>query len=200
MTDGLVKADELICPAQAARSAAASFFPYTRKYSSYCLRTPYSLDLFASAPNLANWKNCGVLAVYARAAGGQSGGFGAAVPQAVPLADIQGEYMEINPQSGAQRTLDMASGALLADNFYYRDYSQSSPQPQPGQSTYPVQAKWNHGERFSVLLGDNSCHIAQDDGTLRACSVADSSPLANDGYQYASYALQAWWYLEKSAK
>jgi type II secretory pathway pseudopilin PulG len=197
--EGLLKADELVCPSQAARPGAAGFFPYTRKYSSYCLRTPYSLDLFAGAPNLANWHNSGLLAVYAMAAGGQSGGFGALSWQKVPLASIQGEYAEINPRSGAQRTLDMASGALLCDNFYYRDYNQTPP-PQPGLAAHPVQAKWNHAERFNVLFGDNSCRFAEDDNTLRGCSVTDSAGLADDGCNYASYALQAWWYLEKTAK
>ena len=50
-----ISAQRLVCPGAPSelRSGEASMFPHTTKFSTYCLRFPYSGDLFSQSPKLA---------------------------------------------------------------------------------------------------------------------------------------------------
>lgn len=194
LADGHLASSQLLCPAEAP-AASQGYFPYTSKYSSYCLRLPYSADLFASAGGLVNWNNRGLLGVYTTAAGGQSVRVFGTQYQIAPCANAQGVYSEADPVSGAQQQLDFAAAPILADQFWYQDFSQPAGQ-KSGVTCYAVAARWLHGSRFNVLMGDSSARTIADDGTVKANTQAPGSPALDDGFNNASYALRVWRFFE----
>ena len=188
---------QLICPAAKTelKGRTSSYFSYTTKFSTYCLRMPYSYDLFRESPGLANFGNNGLLFAYRNDAGGEVFPWVTSRP-VIPLARMDMEYSEVDPVSGVQRTMRPWENAILADNFWYQDFSQPANSPMPQVQGYPVQASWLHGDRFNVLFGGGVLSIQDNGGTVAANTVKGSVPPANDNANYASYAIRVWRFFE----
>jgi len=201
VAENIIEPRELICPSagRGLTGGKASYFPHTRKFSTYCLRMPYSEDLFRMAPDLLNWQGQGLLFVYAMRAGGQAAP--GADPdsihwhQRVPLVRLDWTYHETDPASGEQRVVDLANGPMLADAFWYQQHSHCVDSV-PGLQAYEVCAGWCHGEWFNVLFGDGSVHGVRDDGTVAANSVAPGTQPAADANHHAAEAVKVWRYFE----
>jgi len=187
---------QLICPAADAGLAAgeSSYFPHTFKFSTYCLRTPYSPDLFGAEPQLAHWAGRGLLGIYTQAGGGVRFHFGID-RVAVPCARVDGRYLEADPSGGSARVFEWASGAVLADTFWYRGRRRAAPDT-PGVLSYPVRADWWHGRRFNVLFGSGSVGTIVDDGTAAGNAAGPQTSPPDDGAYHAIHALRVWRHFE----
>ncbi|MCD4698950.1 MAG: prepilin-type N-terminal cleavage/methylation domain-containing protein [Phycisphaerae bacterium] len=196
VSDGYISAGHLICPGAEASltDGSSSYFPYTPKFSTYCLRMPYSKDVFRAAPSLIGWAGRGLLGIYTQAAGGEEFQFGSGKPT-VPLVRTDLTYREVNPADNEQRTMSFADGAIMSDAFWYRDRNRPA-EEMPGLVTYKVRAGWCHGSRFNVLFGDGAVHVIDDDGTVEANSVGPDSTPPDDGANFASYAITVWRYFK----
>ena len=186
----------LVCPGADAGllSGQASYFPDTSKYSTYCLRMPYSRDLFASDPGLMNYVGGGLLGIYGAAAGGErfyDPHRGWIRP---PLVRQDGQYRE--DLAGQTRVADMSVGAIVSDAFWRQDTRSETPGAPPLVS-YPVRAAWCHQEKFNVLFGDGAVWCVTDDGTIRDRTVPPGADdLPDDGQNQATYAIPVWRYFE----
>jgi hypothetical protein len=178
----------LVCPG--ADLKGAGLFPRTRRASSYCLRFPYSEDLFALAPHLA-WRGKQLLGVYYQKAGGQAFAVGVtARPQSnsiVPLVRLNERYANADTAS----VFDPATGAIAADQFIYQDMSS----PAQGADS-AVRRSWCHGSEFNVLRGNGSVASVADDGTVAANSVRPGGCLVDDGKTGSTYAEIVWRFFE----
>ena len=163
----------LLCPAAAKEllRLSNSYFPYSSRFSTYCLRFPASSMLFSDAPQLANIGGS-LLTAYVRQAGGQR----------VNVST----YYEIVPQVRLDRsyrldasglTYDAASDALLADTFWRRGYRVQTA-PMTGLQTFPVQWDWCHDLKFNVLLGNGAVRTVGDNGTVAANSNSPNQTIA----------------------
>ncbi len=204
VADGYISAGQLVCPGAEASltGGASSYFPYTSKFSTYCLRMPYSRDVFRTTPCLADWAGQGLLGIYTQAAGGVTipvavdrDGYQVGIRVAVPLVRGDLSYREINPADGEQRSMNFTDGAIVSDTFWYQDHHQPAPDT-AGLTTYKVRAGWCHGSRFNVLFGDGAVGAVADGGTVAANSVAADSSAPDDGANFASYAITVWRYFE----
>jgi len=187
---------QLICPAADADLAAgeSSYFPHTFKFSTYCLRAPYSGDLFSSAPRLAGWAGRGLLGIYTQAGGGIR--FHLGIDRvAVPCARVDGRYAEADASVRPTRVFEWASGAVLSDTFWYRGRHRPAPHT-PGVLSYPVRADWWHGGRFNVLFGGGSVGTIADDGTVAANAAGPETAPPDDGAYHATQALRVWRHFE----
>lgn len=196
VSDGYISAGHLICPAAEASNAGGSnsYFPYTSKFSTYCLRMPYSEDVFRAAPSLVGWNGLGTLGIYAYAAGGEEFQSGS-VRLTVPLVRSDMTYREVNPADNEQRIMSFADGAIMSDTFWYQDRNQPAAEL-PGLTTYNIRAGWSHGSRFNVLFGDGAVAGVSDDGTVKANSASPDTMPPDDGANFASYAITVWRYFE----
>ncbi|MDY7010016.1 MAG: prepilin-type N-terminal cleavage/methylation domain-containing protein [Planctomycetota bacterium] len=196
VSDGYITAGHLICPGAevSVTDGSSSYFPYTSKFSTYCLRMPYSRDLFRAAPSLAGWAGLGPLGIYTQSAGGEKIQFGWG-KSTVPLVRTDLTYREVNPADNEQRTMSFADGAIISDTFWYQDRDMPA-EEMPGLTAYKVRAGWCHGLRFNVLFGDGSVEGISDDGTVEANSVGPDSAPPDDGANFASYAIKVWRYFE----
>ncbi len=202
LVEGSADARQLICPGAGAEllDGRAGYFRRTSQFSTYCLRMPYSEDVFGSAPSLANWQGRGLLGIYTACAGGQEIPLAVAAPGRpagtrvrVPQVRFDLPYRERDPDTGAEQTLDWLYEPILSDPFWYR----SRHAPAVG-SDLPVRAGWIHGNRFNVLFGGGAVHRAADDGTLAAnAQAADASP-ADDGAHHATRAVKVWRHLARA--
>ena len=183
-----VSAGGLVCPG--ADLKGAGLFPRTGRASSYCLRFPYSEDLFARAPGLA-WRGKQLLGAYYPKAGGQTLAVGAnGSPQGgmiVPLVQLNERY--INADTGS--TFDPGVGAIAADQFLYQDMSS----PAQGADS-AVRRSWCHGSEFNVLRGNGAVASVADDGTVAANSVRPGGALVDDGKTGSTYAEKIWRFFE----
>lgn len=193
---GYISQEQLICPGAEVSpdGGAGGYFPYTTKFSTYCLRMPYSEDLFRCAAALRNWSGRGLLGIYTLAPGGYE------VPfrmnhLTVPLVRLDMTYREIEPVGGEQRTVNLLDGAILSDAFWYRDHRKPADE-RPGLDTYEVRAGWCHGKRFNVLFGDGAVRAIADDGTVADNSVGPDDHPSDDGANFASYAIRVWRFFE----
>ncbi len=196
VSGGYISAGHLICPGAEASNTggSSSYFPYTSKFSTYCLRMPYSEDLFRTTPSLAYLEKCGLLGIYMQEASGEE--FGSVSNMlTVPPVRIDLTYREVHPIDNEQRTMNFTDGAIMSDTFWYRDHHRPA-EELPGLTTYEVSAGWCHGSRFNVLFGDGAVEGVADDGTVEANSVGPDSSLPNDGANFASYAITVWRYFE----
>lgn len=204
VAEGTVTAEELICPAAEAplRSGQASYFPRTSQFSTYCLRMPYSEDLFDQATGLANWHGLGLLGIYKAFAGGQECaapprpgrgidpvGFRAVVPQ----VRFDRSYREVDPDTGVEGQVDIVSGPILSDAFWYREHRK----PPGDDGGNDVLAGWCHPSGFNVLAGNGSVRRVRDDGTIAANSVSPGWCPPDDGADFASYSIKVWRHLER---
>ncbi len=197
VSDGYISAGHLICPGADASltGGASSYFPYTSKFSTYCLRMPYSQGVFRTSPSLSGWAGRGLLGIYTQAAGGVKFQFGANM-LTVPMVRTDLTYQEVHPINKEQRTMNFTDGAIMSDTFWYQDHHRPAEEI-PGLTTYNVHAGWRHGSRFNVLFGDGSVEGIADDGTVEANSVGpDAQTPPDDGANFASYAITVWRYFE----
>lgn len=197
VSDGYISAGHLICPGAEASitGGSSSYFPYTSKFSTYCLRMPYSQGVFGTSPSLADWAGCGLLGIYTQAAGGEKFDLVTSKPT-VPLVRTDLTYQEVHPINKEQRTMNFTDGAIMSDTFWYQDHHSLAEEIQ-GLTTYNVHAGWRHGSRFNVLFGDGSVEGVADDGTVDANSVGpDAQTPPDDGANFASYAITVWRYFE----
>lgn len=163
----------MLCPGASKEvlRMSASYFPYSWRFSTYCLRFPASSMLFNDAQQLANIGGS-LLGAYVRQAGGQRANVGAAY-EIVPQVRLDRSY-RLNADG---LTYDAASDALLADTFWRRGY-QISPAPMPGLQTFPVQWDWCHDQKFKVLMGSGAVKTVCDDGTVAANSNSPDQTIA----------------------
>ncbi|MFB3894162.1 MAG: type II secretion system protein [Phycisphaerae bacterium] len=182
----LVPPAAVICPGSNL-AGDSSLFPYSRQFSTYCLRFPDSEALFDDSPALA-WRNGTLLGVYRQTSGGQSVRVGK-LYQTAPLVRMDRQYPLASTANADE--YDPAGSAILADEFWRQDFSQPAA-PRPGVSAYPVRWSWRHGRRFNVLYGGGQVKAVEDDGTVRANSVPPGGSLADDGAHFAAYAGRAW--------
>jgi prepilin-type processing-associated H-X9-DG protein len=196
VADGYISAGHSICPGadKSLLGKSSSYFPHTSKFSTYCLRMPYSRDVFRTSPSLSGWAEQGLLGIYTQAGGGEELHFGTST-RTVPLLRADLSYSEINPADGEQRAMNFTDGAILSDAFWYQDHHRQADE-EPDLTTYPVRAEWCHGSRFNVMFGDGSVESIVDDGTVAANSVGPDSDLSDDGTNFASYAITIWRYFE----
>ena len=186
----------LVCPGADAGllSGQASYFPDTSKYSTYCLRMPYSKNLFALSPALMNEGAGGLLGIYGTAAGGEWAIRPNYRSAWVPLVRQDGQYRE--ELAGQTRMADMSVGAIASDAFWRQDTRSETPGAPPLVG-YPVRAAWCHQEKFNVLFGDGAVWCVTDDGTIRGRTVPPGADdLPDDGQNQATYALPVWRYFE----
>ena len=188
---GFVEAGRLLCPAApwGLHEGETSMFPFTPKFSSYCMRFPYSRDLFSHAPAMASLMPGNVLGVYCMAAGGQevyvpgfSAGHGLPRGPRVPLVRMDRTY-RIAPEVAEQvewgdGVYDPSSDVLLADGFWWRDRDDPAPH-EPDLRSWPIQAGWSHGDRFNVLTGGGAIRTVRDH-PIRRPVEANSLPAALD--------------------
>ena len=198
--DGLVPPGELICPAGGSEPAVArvSYFPYTFRYSTYCLRMPASEDLFRDAP--LTWERY-QMGIYALAAGGQrspvkiSNPFGAIAPEQVPRVRFDRRYRIVSQAACGDGDYDALSDAMLSDAFWLQEHSATAPDV-PGLQSFTVKSAWCHGETFNVLKGDGSVRAVHDDGTVRANTIPPGGKLADDGAQFGTHAERVWQFFD----
>jgi len=198
----MIAPDRLVCPAAAGelRNDQASYFPYTRQFSTYCLRFPTSEDLFAEAPDLADYSGESLLDVYRGRAGGQlqlawCSGNGGETWQRVPLVRTDMRYRIDEDVACGDGEYDVASDMLLSDAFWRQEYLADAASA-PGTEAYSLSAGWCHGERFNVLDGGGSVRTVEDDGTIEAHTISADRTLSPDGAHYATYAERIWWYFD----
>ena len=197
--------EHLMCPSAGVvyHNHQSSYFPYTKKFSTYCLRFPYSEDLFSTTPSLMNWAGRGLLGIYTQSFGGQrvrisirQDGYSIGAYAQVPMVRRDCSYLEIDPSDGSARQMTPATAAILSDGFWYRKYQKPAGQSN-GVPTYRIDAHWCHGDSFNVLFGDGSVDAVRDDGAIVATSsvCCDDVP-PYDGANFASYAIKVWRYFE----
>lgn len=184
-----LRSDGLLCPG--ADQAGGSYFPQTRQFSTYCLRFPYSQDLFADSPNLASLGNQ-LLGVYLMKGGGQRIAVGTGF-QTVPLVRTDRVY---RLSLDGSPTYDPAAGAIVSDAFLHQDFTQLA----ASSADNPVRRNWCHAKGFNVLYGQGAVKTVDDDGTVASNSIAPSSSLPDDQKNLATYAELVWQFFDHRQK
>lgn len=196
VADGLVTPSQLTCPGAACSRGVSGYFPYTLKFSTYCLRMLYSEDIFREAPGLIDWEGLGLLGIYTRVAGGVRLEHFSTYPVIVPYLRTDSTYRETDPLSGEQRRVELSSAAVLADTFWYQ-HRRRPAASMPGVEVYEVRAGWCHANTFNVLFGDGAVHAIRDNNhTVADNSVSPDAELPSDGYYFASPAIKVWRHFE----
>ncbi len=190
----LISPDSLICPSSQLKfGGPTSLFAFSPRFSSYCMRMPYSSALFDQSPNLANY--CGkLLGIYERRGGGFLEQIND-VKSRVPLVRMDRQYAsDISPN----RTFDPAADVILSDAFWYQDYSPPPPTKTYGCKVYSVKWSWAHGRRFNTLRGGGAAATVEDDDakTVANNTVAPGAALPDDGKMWASYAEAVWLFFD----
>jgi prepilin-type N-terminal cleavage/methylation domain-containing protein len=193
---GMLSAETLMCPSSPVRGGG-SYFPYTRQFSSYSLRFPYSRDVFINSPAAMCADSSGkqkgkLLDAYIYAVGGQNLPFSKSAN--VPLLRQDRTY-KIEGATGPSAIFDPAASAIIADEFWMQDHSKGN----AGKELYAQRIGWCHGTSFNVLFGNGSIKTVQDDGTVAANSCAPAQTLANDNANYSTYYQASWAFFEKPA-
>ncbi len=199
VSERMIAPDKLICPAATVDfdNGRASYFGNTRQFSTYCLRFPYSADIFPGRVPLGPSRG-GLLDIYLQSAGGRiipsrlgSVGF----DQTVPLIRYDRSY-RTDPavaSSIGDGSYDVANDTMLADTFWWQDnYDVDLADGAP----WTVQASWLHDDKFNALSGNGSVKTVTDDGTVAANSNSPGQALADDGCNFASYAENVWQFFD----
>jgi len=199
VAEEMLVGEQLVCPGAhpAVRARQVSYFPYSLKFSTYCLRMPYSRDVFRAAPELADWAGVGLLGVYTQAAGGVRFPY-RDVTATVPLVRTDLPYWEVDPADGTGRAVDLAAGALVSDTYCFQD-RRSQGVDSPALTVYPVRAGWCHGSRFNVLFGDGAVAAVDDGGVVSAQAVPPGGSPPADEAAAASAAIRVWRHFEDRA-
>ena len=188
---GLIEPERLVCPGApgSLRTGRASHFPHSSKFSTYCLRFPYSIDLFRESPRWAYYDRSRLLSIYAETYGGRK-------QPPVPLVRVDRRYRISDEARCGDGDYDVATDTMLADAFWYQDLGEDGTSPSDGQ-TYPVRSAWSHGSVFNAITGGGAVRTVRDDGTkVRPFTNAPGRELPNDGCNYASYAERVWQFLD----
>jgi type II secretory pathway pseudopilin PulG len=196
--EGCVAGKGLTCPEapRELQQGTAGVFPYTGRASTFCLRFPYSQELFCQSGPLAN-RGGKLLGIYAQAAGGQDIRTNTYY-STVPLVRTDVTYGQSFPPgtgtigSGAY---DVTGGTMLCDGFWWQDYAATFPSG-PGLKAQPARSKWCHGNKFNVLAGCGSARTVTDDGTVAANSVPAGGSLPDDNLNMATYAERVWQFFD----
>lgn len=188
----------LLCPAATAdlRGGRQSLFPYTNRFSTYCLRFPPSSALFQESPALANVGGLGLLGVYLRYPGGALApiGSGSSGPsrQTVPLVRLNRRYPLDPDVCFSSTTFDPAADAVVSDGFWWQSRCEPAPAAPPGRCSYAVNAAWSHAQQFNVLFGGGDARTLGDDGTVAANSVPPDGSRVDSGVHFGKYAERVW--------
>jgi len=178
--------EALTCPGADRRllDRAASYFPYTDQFSTYCLRFPPSEDLFDTASALA-YRYGGLLGIYKMRAGGQPVRSDAYTVLRVPQV-FWGRRYRVNGR-------DFCTGAdsLAADAFWMQgDY-------QPGgDQTAEVARDACHGPQYNVLSGSGGVRTVTDDGTIAENAVVPGEAPPSADRPYAEKAHILWTFFD----
>lgn len=197
VSEQMIGQDALVCPS-AGMTGGASLFAYTRRFSTYGLRFPYSQDLFVSAPDLANWPGQGLLGGYETAAGGQIP-LGKGGTQVLPAVRWDRQYRLSLASQGISGTFDPAAGAIASDMFCQPDHKAAAPTPAAGQKTYAVTWARSHGQYFNVLLGGGAIRLIDGGTTVVPQGPPPTGSSAQKMELYAAYAERIWQYFEQQA-
>lgn len=187
---GMVSRTALLCPGSRAgfNKDAPGYFPYTRKFSSYSLRFPYTSDLFQSGESFGYFRQA-------------SSGFRVTpnIPP-LPFARIDGRY-RIGPFPGGavgDGIFDVVEDTLFADTFWYQD-SQQEGDDSTDPVRYAVSMGWCHEDRFNVMSGGGSLKLVQDDGTVAGHTHSPERAIAWDE-QFNARPLEVVWQFFDRAK
>lgn len=190
----LIEPQHLICPAARGGQPDAdsfSYFPYSQRFSTYCLRVPYSQRLFTGAEPLMNLGG-GLMGVYRLAAGGQNQPIG---PNNYRVPLVRTDLTYPSAASGVNHTADMASDVWLADGFWFRGRRKDAPST-PGLKGYPQRGDWWHGDTFNVLDGNGVVRQVTDNGTIAARAVPPGAPLPTGEAGIAKRAEEIWQFMD----
>ena len=192
----LMEPSRLICPSapEEVQDGEAGYFPYTLQQSSYCLRFPYSDDLFKGVPQIRQYfSDQGLMRVYLMRAGGDTFPVGQYRP-IVPLARVDRRY-RIHPDVACgDGWYDVASDAMFSDMFWWQDRKESA-SARANLVSYPIRAGWSHREQFNVATGDGAVYTVRDDGTVAGNSLAPGAEL-DDDFFHATYAERIWQFFD----
>ena len=195
--DGYLNPQRLFCPSapREVRNGSAGIFPYTYRSSTYCLRFPYSQQLFFRSGPLANWgTGQKLLGIYDQASGGQNIRV-SSVYYCVPQVRLDMVYAQSMPQKIGDGDYDATEDTMLSDGFWMQNYSASFPSG-PGLNAQPARSAWCHASRFNVVSGAGAVKTVTDDGTVAANSVPPGGSLADDGMNMATYAEKVWQFFD----
>ncbi len=198
--DGFISSQALVCPSAPSelRDGRASLFPQTGKFSTYCLRFPYSWDVFRSAPGHKGPNEANLLRNYAIAAGGQikptqtQGGLANSLNERrLPRIRIDLRYRISQSVACGDGDYDAGSDALLADGFWQQDQEESS------DDSYPLRAAWSHDNQFNVLYGNGAVRTVSDDGnSVAPYTNSPEKQLEDDGFHDATYTEKVWQFFD----
>ncbi len=195
--EGRLAPARLVCPGaeKPLREGKASYFASTFRFSTYGVRMPYSRDLFAASPGLAD-RGGSLLGIYLAAAGGQSVPVGQS-RQRVPQVRLDRVYRADAAVAVGDGQYDPAADVMFADMFWRQGFSQPGGATAGGQ-TYPVQWAPCHDNWFNACYGDGAVKAIRDDGTIRTNSIPPGGTLPADGVGNAVYAERVWQFLDRS--
>jgi hypothetical protein len=199
----LLPPETLSCPSAPAPllHGSASLFPYTTKFSTYCLRFPLSDDLFDESPKLSNYRNLGLLGVYLFHCGGQdapivprpvSGTF----QQTVPMVRLGRQYRLEAVVRFGKSTFDPSCDAVVSDGFWRQGFSSPAPPPRRGETTFPVNWGWSHGTEFNVLYGGGAVKCVTDDGVIRDNTLQAGKQFQDDKNYFATHSERIWQFFD----
>jgi prepilin-type processing-associated H-X9-DG protein len=201
---GYVTPGHLLCGGcdSSLRKGNAGYFPFSGKFSTYCLRSPYSADLFSSSPNLMNYSRGDLMFAYCAASSGVSvsGGRGDGwdtLDTVLPYARFSRDYVEAHPVGGTQRKLNYTQSPILSDGFWLESFRKRKPPPPEGGYSLEVKGSWSHADRFNVGYGDGRVRTVRDKDKLIWKNSTHDQPPPDDGHMYASYAMNVWRFFEE---
>jgi len=194
VSQSMVSPNALICPASfvSLDETSPGYFPYSRNYSTYCMRFTPSEDLFNLSPVMLGSR--GVLGIYAQAAGGQ-------IPypntqERVPQLRADRTYRIYYKASCGDGDFNPASDAIASDMFWRKDYTAPA-SPKSGLSAWALKWQWCHDDQFNVLYGSGGVGPRRDDGGIvNANSNSPSASLPSDGLYFATYSEKVWQFFD----
>lgn len=200
--DGRTSPARLLCPGadEMLSSGDASYFEYTFRFSTYCLRFPASEDLFSTAPQLFDYGGGGELGIYRMQPGGTSVAVAgltgtAGGSQVVPQVRIDRSYRTLPEANCGDGDYIPAEDAILADTFWWQDRQEAG--GVAGSLTrYPIRAGWCHSRKFNVLYGDGAVKRNRDDGTVENNSIAPGESAGTDSLYHAEAAERIWQFFD----
>jgi len=205
--------EEMLCPEHLLCSAAgrdlregrSSYFTYSLKYSTYCLRFPLSEDIFAGSRELKKLCRKGLLDIYFKAAGGQRVALSAraapgqgSVHGRVPQIRLDRRYRILEKAACGDGCYDPPGDVLPSDVFWWQGHLAPAP-PSKNARSYPVAAAWCHKRTFNALRGNGSVQRAQDEeNIIRDSTVRPGESLPDDGLYGATQAEPVWQFLDST--
>ncbi len=199
--DGRTSPARLLCPGtdETIVRGDASYFEYSFRFSTYCLRFPASEDLFSTAPALLGYGG-EALSIYRMkhggatvAVAGESGSPGSR--QVVPQVRFDCSYRTLSEADCGDGDYIPAEDAMLVDTFWWRNRRQDGGESN-SLTRYPIRAGWCHGEKFNVLYGSGAVKRISDDGSVKSNSVAAGNSTGPDKLYHASAAERIWQFFD----